>query len=212
MRRVQARSWLEDSQRGGAQRGGRRAGKSTPPPLPSLFCSAFVASLFLLLLLLSFLSILLLRGRGGVTERDRVRRVQARSWLEDSQRVGVLGGRRAGKPTPPPPLSSIFSSHFFSSSYSPSSYPFFFFFLLSLLRCFREGGSRELDWPVVSHVACNISHVCINTCDSHMTDLCMCTHIFTQHAESLANQTRDALSCAGDHERMHMYVRTSVCC
>ena len=51
-----------------------------PPPLPSLFCSAFVASLFLLILLLSFLSILLLRGRGGVTERDRVRRVQARSW------------------------------------------------------------------------------------------------------------------------------------
>ena len=97
VRDCRTRSVVERSLAAGEQASPR------PPPLPSLFCSAFVASLFLLILLLSFLSILLLRGRGGVTERDRVRRVQARSWLEDSQRVGVLGGRRAGKPTPPPP-------------------------------------------------------------------------------------------------------------
>ena len=112
-----------------------------PPPFPRSFVLLLLRPCFFSFFFLS--SPLFLRGRGGVTERDRVRRVQARSWLEDSQRVGVLGGRRAGKPTPPLfPRSSALIVSF--SSYSPSSYPFFFFFLLSLLRCSREGGSAHV--------------------------------------------------------------------
>ena len=61
-------------------------------------------------------------------EEDRVRRVQARLWLEDLhtlQRGGAqLGGQRAGKPTLPPPPSPLVCSAFFV----PLFFFFFFFF------------------------------------------------------------------------------------